>query len=88
MGKTAKIGLKIKEKAEILAPENFQKGGNQLKRGNLTPLDYMKLENLSDLWISFSQWHQNANIDAWKRYDKTKGTRGNIHNMSSYWLFK
>ena len=29
---------KMKEKAQILAPENFQKWGNQLKRGTLTPL--------------------------------------------------
>ena len=30
--------LKIKEKAKILTQENFQKRGNQLKRGTLTPL--------------------------------------------------
>ena len=28
LGRTAKNRLKIKEKAEILAPENFQKQGN------------------------------------------------------------
>ena len=38
MGKNAKNRLKIKEKAEILVQENFQKQGNQLKRGTLTPL--------------------------------------------------
>ena len=38
-GKKAKYGLKIKEKAEILAYGNFEKRGNQLKRGTLTPLD-------------------------------------------------
>ena len=37
-GKNAKNRLKLKEKAEILAQENFQKRGNQLKRGTLTPL--------------------------------------------------
>ena len=37
-GKNAKNRLKLKEKAEILAQENFQKLGNQLKRGTLTPL--------------------------------------------------
>ena len=36
--KYAKNGLKTKEKSEILAEENFQKQGNQLKRGILTPL--------------------------------------------------
>ena len=36
--KNAKNKLKLKEKAEILAQENFQKRGNQLKRGTLTPL--------------------------------------------------
>ena len=30
LGKNAKNRLKIKEKAEILAQENFQKQGNQL----------------------------------------------------------
>ena len=40
LGKNAKNMLKIKEKAEILAQENFQKRGNQLKRGTLTPLPY------------------------------------------------
>ena len=30
--------LKIKEKTEILAQENFQKRRNQLKRGTLIPL--------------------------------------------------
>ena len=29
----------MKEKVEILAQENFQKQGNQLKRGILTPLE-------------------------------------------------
>ena len=38
LGKTTKNRLKRKEKAEILAQENFQKRGNQLKRGTLTPL--------------------------------------------------
>ena len=38
LGKTAKTMLNIKEKAEILAQENFQKRGNQLKRGTLTLL--------------------------------------------------
>ena len=38
LGKNAKNRLKIKEKAEILAQENFQKWRNQLKRGTLTPL--------------------------------------------------
>ena len=37
-GKNAKNRLKMKEKAEILAQENFPKRGNQLKRGTLTPL--------------------------------------------------
>ena len=37
-GGSVKNRLKMKEKAEILAPENFQKRGNQLKRGTLTPL--------------------------------------------------
>ena len=37
-GKMPKNRLKMKEKVEILAPENFQKRGNQLKRGTLTPL--------------------------------------------------
>ena len=36
--KMKKNRLKMKEKAEILALENFQKWGNQLKRGTLTPL--------------------------------------------------
>ena len=35
--KNAKNRLKLKEKAEILAQENFQKRGNQLKRETLTP---------------------------------------------------
>ena len=30
----------MKEKAEILTPENFQKRVNQLKRGTLTPLSF------------------------------------------------
>ena len=34
----AKYGLKIKEKADILAYGYFEKRGNQLKRGTLTPL--------------------------------------------------
>ena len=38
LGKNAKNRLKITEKAEILAQENFQKRGNQLERGTLTPL--------------------------------------------------
>ena len=38
LGKKAKHGLKIKEKAEILAHGYFEKRGNQLKRGTLTPL--------------------------------------------------
>ena len=43
LGKTTKNRLKIKkkkrkEKAEILAQENFQKRGKQLKRGTLMPL--------------------------------------------------
>ena len=36
--KNAKNRLKMKEKAEILVQENFQKLGDQLKRGTLTPL--------------------------------------------------
>ena len=39
LGKIAKNRLKIKEKAEILAQENFQKWVNQLKRGTITPLN-------------------------------------------------
>ena len=38
LAKNGKNKLKIKEKAEILAKENCQKQGNQLKRGTLTPL--------------------------------------------------
>ena len=38
LDKNAKNKLKIKGKAEILAQENFQKQGNHLKRGTLTPL--------------------------------------------------
>ena len=38
LGKNAKNRLKLNEKAEILAQENYQKLGNQLKRGTLTPL--------------------------------------------------
>ena len=34
----AKYGLKRKEKVEILAHGYFEKRGNQLKRGTLTPL--------------------------------------------------
>ena len=32
-----KMGWETKEKAKILAQENFQKRGNQLKRGTLSP---------------------------------------------------
>ena len=39
LGKNGKNRLKIKEKAEILAKEIFQKQGNQLKRGTLIPLN-------------------------------------------------
>ena len=39
LGENGKNRLKIAEKAEILAKEDFQKQGNQLKRGTLTPLD-------------------------------------------------
>ena len=42
LGKNDKNRLKIKEKTEILAKENVQKRGNQLKRGTLKAL-----ENLS-----------------------------------------
>ena len=42
LGKNAKNRLKIKEKAEILAQENFQKREKQLKRGTLTPLQKVK----------------------------------------------
>ena len=38
LGKNGKNRLKIREKAEILVRENFQKQGNQLKKGTLTPL--------------------------------------------------
>ena len=38
LGKNANNRLKIKEKAEILAQENCQKLGTQLKRGTLSPL--------------------------------------------------
>ena len=37
-GLNARNRLKIKVKAEILIQENFQKRGNQLKKGTLTPL--------------------------------------------------
>ena len=37
-GKNAKNRPKLKEKAEILSQENFQKRGNHLKSGTLTPL--------------------------------------------------
>ena len=37
-GEAAKNKLKIKDKAEILAQEYFQKQGNQLRRGTLTPM--------------------------------------------------
>ena len=42
-GYNAKNRLKIKEKAEILTEENFQKRGNQLKRGTLTPLVWLNI---------------------------------------------
>ncbi len=35
--------MKIKEKAEILAHGYFEKRGNQLKRGTLTPLTRMNI---------------------------------------------
>ena len=35
LGKNTKNRLKIKEKAKILAHKNFQKRGNQLKRGTV-----------------------------------------------------
>ena len=42
-GKNAKNRLKIKEKAEILTQEHFQKRGNQLKESwTLTPLTIIK----------------------------------------------
>ena len=37
-GKNVKKKAEYKRKTEILAQENFQKRGNQLKRGTLTPL--------------------------------------------------
>ena len=40
LGKTAKHRQERKEKAEILAQENFQEWENQLIRGTLTPLLY------------------------------------------------
>ena len=36
----------MKEKAETLAPENFQKRGNQLNRGTLIPLQLLKVSHL------------------------------------------
>ena len=42
LGKNGKNRLEIKEKAEILTKENFQKRGNQLKRGTLTADSRMK----------------------------------------------
>ena len=53
-GQNVKNRLKMKEKAEILTPENFQKRGNQLKRGTLTPLimtfvvQIMKLKQIDE----------------------------------------
>ena len=55
--KTAKNRLKIKAAAEILAQENFQKWGNQLKRGTLTPLieehPLFSILYASNIWM----WH-------------------------------
>ena len=44
LGKNAKNRLKRKENAEILAQENFQKRGNQLKRGTLTSPTFLRTE--------------------------------------------
>ena len=38
LGKNDKNRLKNEKKNEILAQENFQKQGNQLKKGSFTPL--------------------------------------------------
>ena len=49
--KNAKNGLKTKEKAEILAQENCQKWGNQLKRGILTPLNKSEIQIITICYL-------------------------------------
>ena len=44
LGKTGKNRLKIKEKAEILAKENFQKQGNQLRNSHTSAPKSIKHE--------------------------------------------
>ena len=48
MGKNDKDRLKIKEKVEILPKVKFQKRGNQLKGGTLTPLRYPNYSQIQE----------------------------------------
>ena len=68
LGKNAKNRLKIKEKAEILAQENFQKRGNQLKRGTLTPL--MKTDHVGSTCAHHyphTKFYKNRSLHSYNR---------------------
>ena len=57
----AKYGLKTKEKAEIFAPENCEKHGNQLKWGALSPV-YKMFQTHMLYTPNRAKWHDACRI--------------------------
>ena len=83
LGKNAKNRLKIKEKAEILAQENCQKRGNQLKRGTLTPLWKAQPTTIKLALYSVADFKQ-ASACLYKRLiEKAKPEKAGVHHLLS-----